>query len=238
MMVRKSVRLSCNSRCDARNASGAISEYVIVSGDTLSRIAGQFGITLEALRLANPDLQGDLIRVGDRLRIPSPEEEMPETADETPAAAEAEAAPVATPDPAAGAAVEMTGTVTYRQRSALPAGALVEVQLIDVSSDPPTVVAQDVITTAGEQVPIACSLNFTPTVANDGRAYGLIARIRVDGLPVFASTELTPAKTGGAWRNNVTLVVTPIDWTGGGPTPIPLPDWALTPTPETPGGSN
>jgi N-acetylmuramoyl-L-alanine amidase len=46
------------------------SEHVVARGETLSLIAARHGISLSALRAAN-ELRGDLVKVGDRLRIPS-----------------------------------------------------------------------------------------------------------------------------------------------------------------------
>jgi len=51
---------------------GTTNTYTVVAGDTLSKIAASFGITLQALRDANPQLDGgDLIEVGQVLNIPS-----------------------------------------------------------------------------------------------------------------------------------------------------------------------
>lgn len=51
----------------AEKVEGSI--YVVKSGDALSRIAANQGVTLNALRAAN-NLSGDLIRVGQKLVIP------------------------------------------------------------------------------------------------------------------------------------------------------------------------
>jgi peptidoglycan endopeptidase LytE len=45
--------------------------YTVKSGDTLTKIASQFGTTIKALRSAN-NLETDKIKVGQKLRIPSP----------------------------------------------------------------------------------------------------------------------------------------------------------------------
>lgn len=46
--------------------------YVVKTGDNLSMIAAQQGVPLKALREANPEIRGGLIRVGQRLVIPPP----------------------------------------------------------------------------------------------------------------------------------------------------------------------
>jgi nucleoid-associated protein YgaU len=63
--------------------------YVIKSGDTLSRIAREFGVTLDALLAANKDriTNPNRIRVGDEIIIPLPvTEEVPGEASPSPAA--------------------------------------------------------------------------------------------------------------------------------------------------------
>lgn len=45
--------------------------HEVVPGDSLFRIAGRYGVSVEAIRAAN-GIVGDLIRVGERLTIPAP----------------------------------------------------------------------------------------------------------------------------------------------------------------------
>jgi LysM repeat protein len=52
----------------AANATGQ--SYTVKSGDSLTRIAGQFGVSVKALRSAN-DLKTDKIVVGQKLHIPA-----------------------------------------------------------------------------------------------------------------------------------------------------------------------
>ncbi|MCS7337728.1 MAG: LysM peptidoglycan-binding domain-containing protein [Verrucomicrobiae bacterium] len=54
----------------AAPAAGQETIYVVKSGDTLSKIAKQFGVTVNAIRRAN-NLTTDMIKVGDKLRIPA-----------------------------------------------------------------------------------------------------------------------------------------------------------------------
>jgi LysM repeat protein len=71
--------------------------YVVKSGDTLSKIAKKHGVTLKALRAANPTVSStDHIKVGDKLTIPA----KTETAAPAPAATDTSAVPAqATPYP-------------------------------------------------------------------------------------------------------------------------------------------
>ena len=54
----------------AANASSRPRQHVVTRGETLSLIASRHGITLSSLRAANK-LRGDIVKVGDRLRIPA-----------------------------------------------------------------------------------------------------------------------------------------------------------------------
>lgn len=48
--------------------------YVVASGDTLSKIAASFGITVEELLAANPQITDpNKIQIGDQIVIPQPE---------------------------------------------------------------------------------------------------------------------------------------------------------------------
>lgn len=50
--------------------------YVVREGDTLSEIAADFGLTLAEIRKLNPEIKNpNLIRVGQRIRVSSPESE-------------------------------------------------------------------------------------------------------------------------------------------------------------------
>jgi LysM repeat protein len=47
-----------------------MAEYVIASGDTMSGIAKKFGVTMSALLLANNVTDPNLVRVGQKIRVP------------------------------------------------------------------------------------------------------------------------------------------------------------------------
>jgi LysM repeat protein len=51
-------------------ASGALVAYVVVRGDTLTALAARFGTGVEAIRQLNGLGRDDLLRVGQRLRVP------------------------------------------------------------------------------------------------------------------------------------------------------------------------
>ncbi len=76
-------------------APAPLTEHKIAPGDTPARIARKYGITLDQLREANPNMDDRRLRIGQTLRIPAPAPR--ESAALTPAATEsATAAPAAT----------------------------------------------------------------------------------------------------------------------------------------------
>jgi putative lipoprotein len=75
----------------------------------------------------------------------------------------------------------VTGEVLYRERIALPANAVLEVQLADVSlaDAPAKILGAQKIDPAG-QVPIRFAIPFDPTAIKTNMTYALQARISVD----------------------------------------------------------
>jgi len=73
----------------------------------------------------------------------------------------------------------LTGTVTYRERIALPPDSRVIVTISDVSlMDAPSVtIAQNQISTAGQQVPISFAVSYDRARIQPGRTYAVSARI-------------------------------------------------------------
>jgi len=93
----------------------------------------------------------------------------------------------------------IAGTVTYRQRIALPAGSIVRVRLEDVSrADAPAVVlAESEIVTTGEQVPIPFLLDRGDAVLDPRGRHALRASIAVGGELRFATASHHPFETDG-----------------------------------------
>ena len=104
---------------------------------------------------------------------------------------------------------DLNGTVTYRQRIALPPNAIVEVSLQDVSKmDAPAEVLDSVkIPTAGRQVPIPFTLRYDPAQIDEKYTYTVSARITVDGALMWISTTQNPVLTRGAPSDNVEIIV-------------------------------
>lgn len=84
----------------------------------------------------------------------------------------------------------ITGTVTYRERIALPAQAVVTVELADVSlaDAPAAVIGKQEIKNAG-QVPIKFAITFDSAVIQPETEYALQARITVDNELWFVNDQ-------------------------------------------------
>jgi putative lipoprotein len=89
---------------------------------------------------------------------------------------------------------QLAGSVSYRERIALPRGAVLHVALLDVSlvGTPPRVIAQQEIRPTG-QVPIPFVLEYPRAQIDPGRRYGLRATISdADGRVLFANVTTQP----------------------------------------------
>ncbi len=93
----------------------------------------------------------------------------------------------------------LEGTIAYRQRMTLPKDATVVVKLVDLShgSSKSAVVSQHSFLAQG-QVPIRFSLPYDPSRVSAQYAYGVEARILVDGALWFISDQPVAVLTRGA----------------------------------------
>jgi uncharacterized lipoprotein YbaY len=95
---------------------------------------------------------------------------------------------------------QLTGTVSYRERIALPEGAVVRVTLLDVSllDAPERVIAEQEIHPT-TQVPIPFALTYDRAAIDPGRRYGLRAIIaEAEGRVRWATAASHPVLTQGA----------------------------------------
>lgn len=101
----------------------------------------------------------------------------------------------------------VTGTVTYRQRIALPPGSLLEVSLVDVSRTdaPAQVIGKQQITTT-TQVPIAFEIPYDPDKIVPEHSYAVQARISTDGELRWITDTACPVLTQGQ-PSQVELIV-------------------------------
>jgi uncharacterized lipoprotein YbaY len=111
----------------------------------------------------------------------------------------------------APATASISGVITYRQRIALPAKAIIEVKLVDVSrADASAVtIAEQTITTNGQQVPIPFHLNYDPATINSRYQYAVQARILIDGNLRWISTSRYSVITRDN-PNTVEIMVEPV----------------------------
>ncbi len=108
----------------------------------------------------------------------------------------------------------VSGTITYRQRSALPSTAVVTVKLVDVSRADvsSTIIVERQVETEGKQVPFSFDFAYDRTKINERNRYAVQAEIRDGGKLLFISDTSYPVITQGNPRN-VDIVVVPV---GGG----------------------
>jgi putative lipoprotein len=103
-----------------------------------------------------------------------------------------------TPAPNPTGAAMVTGSVTYRERMALPPGATVTVRLQDVSrADAPAEVLAEQVIVPTTQVPIPFALRYDPARIDARHRYSVSARIEVDGKLWFMSDTHNGVLTDG-----------------------------------------
>lgn len=106
----------------------------------------------------------------------------------------------------------VSGTVSYRQRIALPDNAEVLVQLLDVSRmDAPAVqIASQTILPNGRQVPLEYWLTYDLASISDSGTYAVSARITVDGVLTWISDTRYEVISNGESEADISVVqVTP-----------------------------
>lgn len=103
------------------------------------------------------------------------------------------------------------GTVTYRERVALPPQAVIEVTLEDVAraDAPATIIGRQTIVANGRQAPFAFEIPYDPATLSPMGRFVVRARITVDGELRFISTRSYPVITGDNPRV-VEIIVEPV----------------------------
>jgi putative lipoprotein len=107
---------------------------------------------------------------------------------------------------------KVTGTVAYRSRIALPPTAVVTVRLVDVSraDAPAVVIGQQVIETAGGQVPIPFEIVYDPAQIDPRTRLAVQARIENAGTLLFITDRrYSVAGDGAPARVELELVSVP-----------------------------
>jgi putative lipoprotein len=101
----------------------------------------------------------------------------------------------------------VSGTVTYRERMALPETARVEIQILDVTNEDaePSLVSEKLVEAPG-QVPIAFSIAYDPRSIDPTHTYALRVKIRVGDELWFASPfDLRVLTAGNPTRAEIVL---------------------------------
>jgi putative lipoprotein len=95
-------------------------------------------------------------------------------------------------------AATVKGTATYRERMALPPGAVLETTLVDVSrADPAAEVIGQARVEAPGNPPIRFEIPYDRFRINPRHGYVVRARIMVAGKPMFTTDRDYPVLTGG-----------------------------------------
>jgi putative lipoprotein len=98
----------------------------------------------------------------------------------------------------AAQAATVTGTVTYQQRIALAANAVISVSLQDLSQDPPATLVHAEILALGRQVPIPFTLTYRRAEIDPAHRYAVSATIKADKQLLFATAQPSPVISRGA----------------------------------------
>ena len=136
---------------------------------------------------------------------------------------------------AAGTGSQMiTGTIAYQVRMALAPEAAIDVRLEDVSvaDAPAKVVAENIFSALGQQVPIPFQLPYSPQDIQPSHRYAVRARITLGENLLFTTTQTYPVLTNGA-PSQVALVVEPAGAQPAAPAAGTSP---ATPSPAAPNG--
>jgi putative lipoprotein len=93
----------------------------------------------------------------------------------------------------------ITGTASYRERIALKPGAVLEVELLDISrADAPSQRLASIRIRAAGQVPIPFTLTYDPTLIETNHTYSVSAKLLIDSEVVFRTDTVHPVLTRGA----------------------------------------
>jgi putative lipoprotein len=101
----------------------------------------------------------------------------------------------------------LSGTVTYRERMALPPNASVTVRVWDAMLPPNSSTVGETTFVAQGQVPLPFQLFFAGSLIQATHTYGARASISVDGVVWFQTEKPVPVLTNGAPNVEVELLV-------------------------------
>lgn len=104
-----------------------------------------------------------------------------------------------------GTAGEITGTVSYRERIALPPNSIITVRLEDVSAaDRASVIISELKFVSGsQQVPFGFRLQYADTAIQKGHRYQVRSSIHAENQLMFTSSTAYPVISNGAKKANI-----------------------------------
>ena len=111
------------------------------------------------------------------------------------------------PPPVANSKGLLSGTVTYRERVALPPNAEVRVRVWDALEPPASATVGETKFIAQSQVPVPFELFFDPGLIQASHTYGARATISVEGVVWFQTETPVPVLTNGAPTVGVEILV-------------------------------
>jgi putative lipoprotein len=121
-------------------------------------------------------------------------------------------------------AAAVSGTLSYRDRTALAANAVVTVQIARVTaSGAPQVIAEQRFTTNGAQPPFRYSITYDPARIDANSTYTVQSNISVSGQVRYTTNTLYPVITRGNPTQNVNLTLVAagrLPNTSGGAAPL------------------
>lgn len=106
----------------------------------------------------------------------------------------------------------VTGTVSYRERVALPADAVVEISIVDASAadSASRVIASAAVPSEGRQVPLPFAVHYDPGRIDQRHLYVIHANIRSGGQQLFA-TDIVRSVISQGNPTQVDLVLSRVD---------------------------
>ncbi|HZY41981.1 MAG TPA: YbaY family lipoprotein, partial [Anaerolineae bacterium] len=108
----------------------------------------------------------------------------------------------------------LTGTVTYPASARLPAAAVLDVQLHDVTTSPALVIAAQSAAVTGRSAPLSYTLKYDPTLIDPKHTYAINARLLVDGRPLYINPISATVQTQGKPATGLAL---PVEAVSGAP---------------------
>lgn len=126
----------------------------------------------------------------------------------------------------------VSGTISVRERVAIPANAVVTVQIAELpaAGRPAVVIAEQRFTTNGAQPPYRYSISYDTTRIDNAKQYTTQANISVSGQARYTTNTVYRVITQGAPVSNVNMVLVgtgTLPNTSGGTMPLVIAGLAL-----------